>query len=124
MQYWKIKRMSVKTLERWLDSVDKLLLNYLGAEGLGMINCPLCWAECESCLWAIIERRSCALFRDELYPERDPPGVSSLRRHPTFEKCTKWKEARIKQLTHWRGIIVKELGGRYVKQEKSKKEKK
>ncbi len=107
MQDWKIKRMSVKRLERWLDSVDLLLRWYLGkTEVTSMPNCPLCWADCDDCLWLIIERKNCDNFRDELYPKRDSIGVSTLRRYP---KYTKWKNARIKQLIHWRLIIESEL---------------
>lgn len=115
MQDWKIKRMSVRTLEKWLDSVGNLLLHYLGAEGIVMPTCPLCWADCNDCLWLIIERKSCDTFRDELYPKSDHLAVSALRRYPKFPSHVRWKRARIKQLEHWRGIVVGELAGRYVK---------
>jgi len=118
MQDWKIKRMSIKLLERWLDSVNKLLLYYLGAEGTGMPTCPLCWADCKECLWIIIERKSCDDFRDELYPGEYLLGVSELRRNL---KRLKWKAARIKQLERWRCIISHELANRYVKKPKGEK---
>lgn len=112
MQKWKIKRMSVKTLEKWLDSVDKILLHYLGAEGIEMFVCPLCWADCDDCLWTIIERKGCVDFKDELYPKNFFLVVSELRRNLQY---TKWKNARIKQLERWRCVISHELAGRYVK---------
>ena len=121
MQEWKIKRMSVELLEKWLDSVDKLLLHYLRAPRLEVDNCPLCWAECANCLWHIIERKSCVDFMMELYLDKtfSVDTVITLRRNLRFKK---WKDARIKQLEHWRCIIAGELAGRYVK--KSKKEEK
>ncbi len=111
MHEWKIKRMSVKTLERWLDSVDKLLLHYLGAEGIEISTCPLCWADCDGCLWIIIEQKHCGEFARKLYPKRKDLGPSLLRRYLQF---TKWKKARVIQLERWRCVIAGELAARYV----------
>lgn len=112
--------MSAKLLERWLDSVDRLLLYYLGrVEATFMTNCPLCWAECEKCLWAIIEGTHCEDFARKLYPGKDDPGPSYLRRNPKF---IKWKKVRAIQLARWRCIIVGELATRYVKGRKKCKD--
>ena len=119
MQSWKIKRMSVHTLESHLDTIDLLMLNYLGKADFELTNCPLCSPNigCKNCLWWIIERMDCENFAHTLYPGKTNPGPSHLRRNLQF---TKWKKARIKQLTHWRRIIVKELVERYIKEGKSK----
>ena len=120
MQEWKIKRMSVKTLERWLDAIGRLLSHYLGITRLNWLDCPICFVSCKECLWAIIERKSCTDFRIELYPEAFIETPDTRRNPNTYRK---WKKARISQLMNWEKIITLELERRRnEKRKRSKKE--
>lgn len=117
MQDWKIKRMSVKRLERWLHEIGRLLSHYLGIHKLDELDCPICFAPCKECLWEIIERKDCAVFRVEIYPKKTCLiETSDLRRNPN--KYRKWKKIRISQLMNWEKIMTLELERR--KNEKGK----
>lgn len=119
MQDWKIKRMSVKLLERWLIAIGRLLGHYLGIRELDWLDCPICFAPCEDCLWKIIEGKDCSEFRIELYPDIYKE-TSDFRRNPNIYR--KWKKARISQLQKWEKIMTLELERR--KNEKRKRTKK
>ena len=65
MQNWKIKRMSVKRINRCLSDIDKLIRHYEGKEKVD--RCPLCiGTPCSSCLWIIIEGIDCECFAKKL----------------------------------------------------------
>lgn len=111
MQEWKIKRMSVNTLERWLKDISKLLSHYLGIHELDRPVCPLCWAECKNCLWKIFEGMDCADFVKKLYPKGGVGTVITLRDNP--QRQEKWTETRIGQLQIWEKVITLELERRH-----------
>lgn len=116
MQEWRIKRMSVKLLERWLKEIGRLLSHYLGIHKLYWLDCPICFVSCGNCLWQIIEGKNCADFSSEVYAVVPYLVPSILRRNPN--KYRKWKKARSIQLQNWENIITLELERR--KNEKRK----
>ena len=57
MQKYKIKKMSIKLLMKWLKAIGELLNHYLGIHELNWLDCPICFTLCKKCLWKIIEGR-------------------------------------------------------------------
>jgi hypothetical protein len=117
MQDWKIKRMSVKRLLKWIDAISRLLSHYLGIHKLDWLDCPICFLWCSDCLWKIIEETDCQDSCDMIYPDQAHLVPSILRRNP--DKYKKWKKIRISQLMNWEKIMTLELERR--KSEKRKK---
>lgn len=99
---YKIKRMSIKTINFWLSAIKMLITHY---EGKARINgCPLCECpSCNDCLWNIMEGMSCEDLCVKLYGHR---WATYYRDHLQFRK---WRRARLTQLPRWKKILKAEL---------------
>ena len=102
MQNWKIKKMSEKRINLWLQGINFLLRNY--TKGKNPYYCPLCdVALCDGCLWTIIEGKQCFDLKRDLRLGGDMVEA---------RKYKKWQTARIPMLRHWKRILKAEMARR------------
>ena len=110
MQYWKIRRMSVKRINLWLSCIGKLLKHYEGE--VRLYDCPLCKVNrrvgCEICPWGIIEGVDCEQAAQELCSK----SAYHCRNHYILHR--KWRTLRLRQLRNWKIIFKIELARRDV----------
>jgi len=108
MQYWKIKRMSVKRINLQLSAIGKLIKHYEGKAKVS--RCPLCKMAfkqgCYVCPWKIIEGMDCFAGAFKMYGSKSP---STLRSNLRFKK---WRTLRLGQLRVWKEIFKLELARR------------
>ena len=105
-------KMSCVELNLWMETVDELLSCY-EHENIPQSDPfethPLCWVtqlyakhggftDCPSCLWLIIEGKSCDRFSEELF---------NIPRY-YISHTEKWRRVRIPMLKRWRKILKAE----------------
>ncbi len=100
MQLSRIKRMSEKRKEAWLEAIDKLEKDYIN-DRQDILGCPLCtvvvYTSCIDCLWNIIEGCGCMSYYWEDYV-----GIPEKWEKEYYKA---WKIHRLKMLKRWRRII-------------------
>ena len=98
MQNYKIKRMSYKRINEWLQAITMLTKIY--KQGEKVLYCPFCvLVGCSNCLWKIFEGKQCFDFQRELGIDGE---ITEIRNHK------KWQTARIPMLRRWKKILQAE----------------
>ena len=99
MQLSRIKNMSEKRKKAWIEAIDELVEDYK-SDQQDYLDCPLCRvsAECDGCLWPIIEGCDCGQYEwGNGYvgvPQRWEGNYGTWRAH------------RLTMLGRWRMIIT------------------
>ena len=104
MQNWKIKRMSYKRINGWIEEMNRLLGFYQRKERLDVCRlCVLVSYACNVCLWKMIENSHCSDFKKKLGLNMD-----IIEARDTNE----WRASRIPMLRRWKKILKAELARR------------
>ena len=101
MQKYKIKRMSIKRINEWLEAIDALLRTYEIKANVRV--CPFCclisFGDCKNCIWYIIEEIGCNNFARTI----------DFRSAIDARNKKRWRKARIPMLKNWKKILKAEL---------------
>lgn len=104
-----IWKMPKETIDEWLVAIERMLNHYSGKQKLvEHEECPLCFPECDDCLWEIIEEIHCSDMVTKIYDDEEL-AIEEVRDNLRFKK---WRDLRLRQLKKWKSIMKHELKSR------------